>query len=138
MDLDGGIVLALILLAVVEAANIALEILSRLRRARELIVKVCLEHLCNFSKALKVVFSLYISPLLVQTTYFGEKWSVFVNDSRKPKNIKGFSASCCRNLAAMGRVEPVLGVLRPRIPMENSRMHSSWRQQTLPWRSSGG
>ena len=48
------------------------------------------------------------------------------------------NSSRCRNLAAMGRVEPVFSILRPGNSMENADMHRSWRQQKLPWWSCRG
>ena len=53
-DLDGGIESALLLL-VVEAANIALVTLSRLKFARQLIVKVCFVHI-HFLQAIQPFF----------------------------------------------------------------------------------
>ena len=54
-DLDGGSELALVRL-VLEAANIVLVILLRLKLARQLIAKVCIVHIFENSQVLKVVF----------------------------------------------------------------------------------
>ena len=60
-ELDGGAELPLIHL-VLKEANIASVILSRLKLARQLIVKVFLEHIfiCQICQAFKVVFSIFI------------------------------------------------------------------------------